>query len=375
MATQTYSPGLEGVIAGETTLSFVNPERNSLMYRGYDIRDLAEHATFEEVAFLMLHGHLPTQAEYDTFTTTLKAERELPEAVLNTIKTFPQNSNPMDMLKAGVTLLSLYEKEVKDGSHEANIRKSTRLIAKFPALTTYSFRLTRGQDIVHPNNELGHAANFLYMLTGEIPNPETAKLFEQTLIAYIDHGFNASTFASRVTTSTLSDIHSGVASAIGTLKGPLHGGANEEAMKMLLEIGTPDKAEAYVLDALATKKKMMGFGHRAYKTGDPRAFLLTEKAKELCERTDNMNWFETASIVRETMIREKNIFPNVDFPTAYIYYVMGLPIDIYTPMFAVARVAGWCSHMIEQLDNNRLIRPKANYEGPQHVPFVAMSDR
>lgn len=375
MSTQTYSPGLEGVIAGETKLSFVNPERNSLMYRGYDIRDLADNCSFEEVAYLMFYGHLPTQAEYDGFLSILKQERALPQNVIDILKTFPANSIPMDMIKAGVALLSLYDEDVKDGSHDGNVRKSIRLLSQLAMLTTYSYRASRGQSIIEPDNNLGHAANFLYMLNGEKPDDITAKLFEQTLIAYVDHGFNASTFASRVTTSTLSDIHSGVVSAIGTLKGPLHGGANEEAMKMLLEIGTPDKAEAYVLDALATKKKMMGFGHRAYKTGDPRAFLLTEKAKELCERTGNMNWYNTAEVVRETMQREKNIFPNVDFPTAYIYYVMGLPIEIYTPMFAVARVAGWCSHMIEQLDNNRLIRPKANYEGPQHVPFVPMGER
>lgn len=375
MSTQTYSPGLEGVIAGETQLSFVNPERNSLMYRGYDIRDLADHCSFEEVAYLMFYGKLPNQNEYDSFVAQLKADRQLPQDVINTIKTFPTNSTPMDMIKAGVALLSLYDPDVADGSHDANVRKSIRLLAQLSTLTTYSYRATRGKEIIEPKQELGHAANFLYTLNGEVPDDVTEKLFEQTLIAYIDHGFNASTFASRVTTSTLSDIHSGVVTAIGTLKGPLHGGANEEAMKMLLEIGSPDKAEAYVLDALANKKKMMGFGHRAYKTGDPRAFLLTEKAKALCERTNNMQWYDTAMTVRETMIREKNIFPNVDFPTAYIYYVMGLPIEIYTPMFAVARVAGWCSHMIEQLDNNRLIRPKANYEGPQHVPFVAMNDR
>ncbi len=375
MTTKAYSPGLEGVIAGETKLSFVNPELNSLMYRGFDIRDLAENACFEEVAYLMIYGKLPNQTEFDAFDALLKRERELPDTLIESMRQFPKNSIPMDLLRTGVSLLALYEEEVGDISHEANVRKATRLIAKFPALITYSYRLTRGQDIVRPDNTLGHAANFLYMLNGEKPNAETAKLFDTTLIAYTDHGFNASTFAARVTTSTLSDIHSGMISAIGTLKGPLHGGANEEAMKMILEIGTPDKAEAFTLNALATKRKIMGFGHRAYKTGDPRAFMLTEKGKELCERTGNEKWYEIAAIVRETMIREKNIFPNVDFPTAYIYYVMGLPIEIYTPIFAVARIAGWAGHVIEQQDANRLIRPKAIYEGPRHEAFVPMAER
>lgn len=375
MTTATYSPGLEGVIAGETKLSFVNPERNSLMYRGYDIRDLAEKSSFEEVAFLMLNGHLPSKAEFETFKQTLVAERSLPEPVLAAIKAFPKDGIPMDLLKTGVALLSLYDPEVSDISHDANVRKAIRLIAKFPALITYSYRLTRGKDIIEPDNSLSHAANFLYMLNGEKTDEQTAKLFDTTLIAYIDHGFNASTFASRVTTSTLSDLHSGIVSAIGTLKGPLHGGANEEAMKMLLEIGSVDKAEQYILDAIANKKKIMGFGHRAYKTGDPRAFLLTDKAKELCEATGNTKWFDIAQIAQQTMLKEKNIHPNVDFPTAYIYYIMGLPIEIYTPIFALARVAGWSSHVVEQLDNNRLIRPKANYEGDKHLEFVPMEKR
>ena len=375
MTTQAYSPGLEGVIAGETRLSFVNPERNSLMYRGYDIRDLADHSSFEEVAYLMLYGKLPTQGELDGFLKTLTSEAAIPEPVMAQIKLFPKNGIPMDMLRAGTALLALHDPEVEDISHDANVRKATRLIAKMPALAAHSYRLSVGKDIIHPDSSLSHAANVLYMLTGEKPDAQMAKLFDITLIAYVDHGFNASTFASRVTTSTLSDIHSGIVSAIGTLKGPLHGGANEEAMKMLLEIGSPDKAESFILNALTEKRKIMGFGHRAYKTGDPRAFLLTEKGRELCERTGNMKWHDMATTVRDTMVREKNIHPNVDFPTAYIYYVMGLPIEVYTPIFAIARVAGWCAHVIEQQDNNRLIRPKANYEGDKHVAYVPISER
>lgn len=376
-----YSPGLEGVIAGETQLSFVNPELKSLMYRGFDIRELAENASFEEAAFLMLHGHLPSKSELDAFNKDLLVARTLSPEMMAALKSFPkdlpngQAIHPMDKLRTATAQLALYDADTNDGSHDANVRKATRLIGAFATVVAANHRLAEGQEPIAPNNDLGHAANFLYMLTGETPNPDTARLFEITLIAYIDHGFNASTFASRVTTSTLSDIHSGVVSAIGTLKGPLHGGANEEAMKMLLEIDQPEKAEAFILDAIKNKRKIMGFGHRAYKNGDPRAFLLTEKAKDLCERTDNMRWYEIARIARETMIREKNIYPNVDFPTAYIYYVMGLPIPIFTPIFALARVAGWCAHMIEQLDNNRLIRPKAIYTGPEHCHYVAIGER
>lgn len=376
-----YSPGLEGVVAGETQLSFVNPELKSLMYRGYDIRELAGNASFEEVAFLMLHGHLPKASELATFTQALHNARKLPTELMATLENFPatlpngQAIHPMDKLRTAAALLALYDDDVNDGSHDANVAKATRMIGAFPSIVAANHRLTQGLSVIEPDNNLGHGANFLYMLTGKAPDEDTARLFDITLIAYVDHGFNASTFAGRVTTSTLSDIYSGVVSAIGTLKGPLHGGANEEAMKMLLEIDQPERAEQFILDAITNKRKIMGFGHRAYKNGDPRAFLLTEKAKDLCERTNNMRWYNIATIAQDTMIREKNIYPNVDFPTAYIYYVMGLPIEIYTPMFAIARVAGWSAHIIEQLDHNRLIRPNALYTGEEHLRYIPIEQR
>lgn len=374
-ATQEYSPGLEGVIAGETKISFVNPELKSLVYRGYDIKDLVEGASFEEVAYLLIKGHLPSQAHYNELITTLKAERELPEVITNAFKSFPSGKHPMDYLRAGASLLSLHDPEVGDNSHDANVRKAFRLLAKFPALITYSFRITQGKDIVHPNNDLSHAENFLYMLTGEAPDPYFAEVFDATMVCYADHGFNASTFAGRVTTSTLSDLHSGIVSAIGTLKGPLHGGANEEAMKMLKEIGTLDKAESWIKEALAQKRKIMGFGHRAYKNGDPRAFILTRMGREISERLGNTQWADIADVVERVMREDKNILPNVDFPTAYIYYLMGLPIEIYTPIFALARVSGWAAHIIEQHDGNRLIRPKALYKGEPHLEFKPLNER
>jgi len=373
--TLTYSPGLEGVIAGETTISFVNPQLVSLMYRGYDIRDLVNQSTFEETAFLLLYGHLPSQQEYDEFTTTLKKERTLPKQVVDAFYTFPKNNHPMDLLRAGVSLLALHDPENMDTSHDANIKRSVRLLAKFPAIIAHTYRICKGQDPVEPDNTLGHSENFLYMLQGEKPDPHTAKLLDATLICYAEHGFNASTFCGRVTVSTLSGIYSGTVSAIGTLKGPLHGGANEEAMKMLQEIGSVANAEKWVLDALATKKKIMGFGHRAYKTGDPRAAILTKMAREQAVRLGDTKWADMADIVEATMKREKNIIANVDFPTSYMYYQMGLPIDIYTPIFALSRISGWCAHMVEQLDNNRLVRPKAIYNGPQHVDYVPIEQR
>jgi citrate synthase len=375
MKTAEYSPGLEGIIAGTTTISHVNPDLNSLMYRGYDIQDLVQHATFEEVAFLLIKGHLPTQFEYDAFCNLLKQERDIPAQLVETFKTFPKNSHPMEMLRAGVSLLALQDVDKDDNSHDANIRKAIRLTAKFPALIAYSYRINQGQEIVKPDNSLGHGENFLYMLLGKKPDPYVSHVFDISLICYADHGFNASTFASRVTVSTLSDIYSGTIAAIGALKGPLHGGANEEAMKMLMEISSPETAEAWVLDALATKKKIMGFGHREYKTGDPRAAILTDMSGEVSEKLGDTRWQRTAAIVEEVMRREKNILPNVDFPTSYLYYLMGLPIEIYTPIFALSRISGWTAHMIEQLDNNRLIRPKALYEGPQHVAYVPRAGR
>jgi citrate synthase len=281
----------------------------------------------------------------------------------------------MDHLKAAVALIGMHDPEVEDNSHQANVRKAIRLTAKFPTLITAAYRYSIGKEPIAPDNSLTHAENFLYMLTGEKPDPFYAKIIDISLICYAEHGFNASTFSARVTASTLSDLHSAIVSAIGTLKGPLHGGANEEAMKMLLEIGTPENAEAWVKDALATKKKIMGFGHREYKSGDPRATILTEHGRELSDRLGDTKWGRMAAIVEEAMLREKGLKPNVDFPTSYIYYMMNLPIPIYTPIFAIARITGWSANVIEQLDNNRLFRPKAEYEGPRHKAYIPLEQR
>lgn len=374
-AMQTYSPGLEGVIAGLSQVSQVNPELDSLIYRGYDIRDLAQKATYEEVAYLLLHDDLPNKSQLEVFTRKINTQRDIPQALVNTLRALPKDSNYMDVLRSSVSLLAHFDPQTQDLSHEANVEKAIRLIAKIPTIITAAWRIFNGQDPIQPDSALNHADNFFYMLKGEKPDAYIARIFDTTMILYAEHGFNASTFAARVTASTLSDLHSAITSAIGTLKGSLHGGANEEAMKMLMDIGTLDNVEPYILNALAQKKKIMGFGHRVYKKGDTRAPILKAMGEDLSRRMNNMKWHEMADKVEEVMMREKGIFPNVDFPASYIYYMMELPIPLYTPLFAASRVAGWSAHVIEQLDNNRLIRPKSEYQGPKHRPFIALEQR
>jgi citrate synthase len=281
----------------------------------------------------------------------------------------------MDLLRSAVSMLAHFDPDVDDTSREANLQKAIRLTAKTATLAAATYRISNGKNAIDPDPSLSHAANFLYMVTGNKPDPLSVKAFDTSLVAYAEHGFNASTFSGRVICSTLSDLYSSVVGSIGALKGPLHGGANEEAMKMLIEIGSADKAKDWIHDAIATKKKIMGFGHREYKNGDPRAIIMTELGKSLSEQLGETKWHDIATVLADVMVNEKKIHPNVDFPTAYIYYLLGLPIDLYTPIFALARVAGWTSHVIEQLENNRLIRPKAIYEGPEYQAYVPIEQR
>ncbi len=374
-ATQTYSPGLEGVVAGVSKISQVNPDIDSLIYRGYEIRDLARNTLYEEVAYLLLHDDLPTKAQLQDFQQKINSQRDLPEPVVSMLRQLPKDSNYMDVLRTGVSMLSHFDPQAQEMTHDANVEKAIRLIAKIPTIITYAYRIFNGQEPIAPDPSLTHSRNFMYMLNGEKPDDYTARVFDTTMTLYAEHGFNASTFSSRVTSSTWSDMHSAITAAIGTLKGSLHGGANEEAMKMLLEIGSEANAEPWVMDALTEKRKIMGFGHRVYKKGDTRAPLLKAMGEELCQTLGDRKWCDIANKVEEVMLREKNIYPNVDFPTSYIYYMMGLPIPLYTPLFAASRIAGWAAHVIEQLDNNRLIRPKSIYEGPKHREFVPLEQR
>lgn len=370
-----YSPGLEGVIGGITRISEIDSDHSSLVYRGINVHELAEHGSFEETVYLLLYGELPTRAELDSFNGTLARERDIPDAVYETLRLLPKNTNGMDMVRAGYAVLAPFDPDYTAATHVDNVNKAVRIVAKAATIVANGYRLQRGQPIIKPDPSLRTAANFLYMLTGQKPDAYTEKVMDASLTLYAEHGFNASTFACRVTVATLSDIYSGVISGIGTLKGSLHGGANEEAMKMLQKIGTPDKADEWIHHALANKEKVMGFGHREYKKGDSRAFYMTRVAKEIGRLKGNTNWGEIADILEDVMLKEKGLYPNVDFPSAYAYYLLGIPIELYTPIFVIARTSGWCAHAIEQLDNNRLIRPKAIYEGETNVPYIPIDER
>ncbi len=372
-----YSPGLEGINAGITSICTVLPDGSSLTYRGYDIQDLAAKCSFEEVAYLLLHGELPTPNQMVAMQQTLVKARRLPDEVMNLLRSFPRGVNTMDALKAGVAVLALSDPDAGDNSTEANFRKATRLIAQIPTLVAALHRLDLGLEPVSPlGMDASHAENFLTMLLGEKPGPVVAKLFDATLSIYAEHGFNASTFAGRVIVSTLSDMHSGVLGAIGALKGPLHGGANEQAILMLQAIGSLDNVDPWLEDALANKKTIMGFGHRAYKQGDPRARLLTRMRDDLIkELNSDAPWPAMADRLADRLLEAKNLHPNVDYPIGYMYYMMGIPTRVYTPIFAIGRIAGWTAHIIEQLAANRLIRPNAVYTGPDARPLLPLSQR
>lgn len=372
-----YSPGLEGVPAGITTISEIDSDRSSLTYRGYDVHDLAEHGSFEEAAFLLLHGHLPTEAELTAFIKRLTDERDVPDEVYQAIKALPAKTHPMDAIRAAFSQLAPFDPDDKAAptDHQANLRKAERIIAKAGTMVANGYRIQQGLEPLPGRKDLSIAGNFLYLMSGAEPDAHTTKTLDASLVLYAEHGFNASTFACRVCVSTLSDLYSGVVTGISTLKGPLHGGANEEAMRMILEIGSPENAQAWIDDALTNKKKVMGFGHREYKKGDSRAFYMSKVAKQLGIEKGNTRYGEIADILEKTMLDRKGLYPNVDFPVGYAYYLLGIPIDVYTPIFVMARVAGYTAHAIEQLDHNRLIRPKAIYEGPTSKPYVALANR
>jgi citrate synthase len=372
-----YSPGLEGVPAGISRISEIDSDRSSLQYRGYDVHDLAEQGSYEQTSFLLIHGHLPTEAELTAYKARLGTERQVPGAVYDAIRTLPAGTHPMDSIRTAFSVLAPFDPDYRAPStdREANIRKAERIVSKAGTMVANGYRIAQGLDPIEPNPEHSTAENFLTLMTGEPAIAKTKQVLDASLTLYAEHSFNASTFACRVCVSTLSDLYSGIVTGISTLRGPLHGGANEEAMRMILEIGGPENAQAWIDDALATKKKIMGFGHREYKKGDSRAFYMSKVAKELGIESGNTQYGEIADILEKTMLERKNLFPNVDFPAAYAYYLLNLPIDLYTPIFVVARVAGYCAHAIEQLENNRIIRPKAIYAGDANLAYVPLSDR
>jgi len=368
--------GLEGVIALESELSSIDGQKGELIYRGYTIEDLAAHATFEEVVYLLWNGELPDAGELNALKSRLRAERELSDVVVNILRNAPDTAHPMAVLRTAVSALSFFDEEVEVMEVEANRRKATRILAKLPTVIAAFDRLRKGKEPIAPLGEGSMAYNFLYMLNGERPGDAAERTFDVCLVLHADHGLNASTFTSRVIGSTLSDMYSAVSGAIGALKGPLHGGANREVMRMLLDIDKKgaDPA-AYVRQRLTDKEKVMGFGHRVYRTMDPRAAILRDMVEDLSEEKDQRKWYDYSTEIMNTMIEDKDINPNVDFFSASTYYMLGLDPDLFTPIFALSRTAGWTAHLLEQWSDNRLIRPRAEYVGPKGKTFVPLADR
>lgn len=375
MSQPTFKAGLEDVVAGHSEICFIDGKEGRLVYRGYNVDDLANHSTFEETAYLLWHGKLPNKAELEALKAQIQAEQALPEPVLAWLRTLPRTASPMEVLRTTVSMLSHYDPEANDNSAEANMRKAVRLTARTPTAVAAWARLRAGQEPVAPQAGLSMAANFLYMLTGEQPSELHERVMDIALILHADHELNASTFAARVTVATLSDMYSGVASAVGALKGPLHGGANEQVMLMLQEIGDVAKAEDWIKQALAEKKKIMGFGHRVYKTEDPRATHLRRLSEEVGHTAGELKWFEMSRVIEQVVNREKGLYPNVDFYSASTYFMMGIPTDLFTPIFACSRMSGWTAHILEQYSNNRIIRPRAEYVGPERLTYVPLDER
>lgn len=360
-APEIYSPGLEGVLAGETAISTIV---DGLRYRGYPVTELAEKAGFDEVAYLLLHGELPTAHDLKAFQDRLVGARKLPEPLLTLLHSLPADTVPMDALRSAVSILAHFDPETNDSSRAANLRKAERLLAQIPLAVAAQFRFSKGHQLVPARPDLGHSANFLYMLRGVEAKPADVKAFDVSLILYAEHEFNASTFTARVVCSTESDLHSSIVAAIGALKGRLHGGANEKVMDLVRAAGGPETAETWIRAALARKERVMGFGHRVYKHGDVRARILKEYARSAAEAAGEMKWEQTAEIIEGVIEREKNLFPNLDWPAGRLYHALGLEVPLYTPIFVISRVTGWSAHVIEQLDHNRLIRPRSRYIGP-----------
>jgi len=354
--------GLEGVVACTTKISSIIDA--TLTYRGYTIEDLAENSTFEEVTFLLWNDRLPSKAELEKFRRDLVQAMPLEKSFVEVIQQLPtKNVHPMSWLRTAVSALALWDDKANDNSDSANKEKAIALTAKMGSLVTAFERIRTGKPMVAPKLDKSLAWNFMYMLTDTEPKPEFVKIFDTCLILHADHELNCSAFSARVTTSSLSDVYSAVTSAIGTLKGPLHGGANEQVMKMLKEIGTVEKARDWVKAALAQKQKIMGFGHRVYKNGDPRAKILRSMSEKLGKLTGQPHWYEMSALIDDTVQADKELLPNVDFYSATVYYSMNIPIDLYTPIFAVSRISGWLAHIFEQYANNRIYRPRGEYKG------------
>ncbi len=379
MSSTTAAPprGLEGIIAANSSICYIDGDRGILSYRGYDIHDLADNSTFEEVCFLLWYGRLPNRQELQELSINLWRESKLDASIVSLLRQAPRHAEPMDVLRTVVSALAFFDPEVKSNDHDANIRKAIRLTAQISMIVAYYDRIRKGLPLVEPDRYLNHAGNFLYMLAGERPSGTASRTFDIALILHADHELNASTFAARVTAATLADMHAAVTSAIGALKGPLHGGANEAVFRILeaIDKSAADPAD-YVRGMLAQKKKVPGFGHRVYHTEDPRATHLRKMSKELGESKGEPKWFEISRKIEEFIKANKKLNANVDFYSASTYHTLGIDLDLFTPIFAVSRISGWTAHIIEQHDDNRLIRPRAEYVGPRHPqPYVPLDER
>jgi len=367
--------GLLGIIVDETELSKVMPEINSLTYRGYAAQDLCARCNFEEVAYLILNKELPKKTQLKQFVKDLTKERALSKNLIEILKRIPKNSHPMDVARTAVSVMGLEDKESKDNSPKANLRKALRIFAKTPTAVAANFRSRKGLDIIDPKKDLSFSENFFHMCFGKVPSKDVVKAFDVSLILYAEHSFNASTFTSRVIASTLADIHSAIVGGISALKGPLHGGANEAVMEMFLEIKEPENAEKYILNKIKNKDLIIGFGHRVYKKGDSRVPTMTKYYYRTAEFYKNEKFPKISKILEQTMIKEKNIFPNLDFPSGPTYYLMGFDVNFFTPIFVMSRITGWSAHVNEQLKDNRLIRPLSKYTGSGHRKVLLIDKR
>jgi 2-methylcitrate synthase len=377
MANAGAGKGLEGIVAANSGICWIDGEAGVLSYRGIDIHELAEKSTFEECTYLLWNGMLPDQLELREFTAQLTLARALDQRIVDMLRSYPTSATPMEVLRTAVSALSFYDADEKDNSHDANVRKAYNLTAQVPMIVAIYDRIRKGLEIVPPDRSLNHAGNFLWMLNGVKPSTTATRTLDVALILHADHELNASTFAARVIAATLSDIHSAVTGAIGALKGPLHGGANEAVMRMLNEIQKSggDPVE-YVKNMLAARQKISGFGHRVYKTEDPRATHLRKMSEKLGNDAGNPRWFNYSRAIELYINAEKKLNANVDFYSASTYATLGIDIDLYTPIFAISRIAGWAAHVIEQLDDNRLIRPRADYIGPVYPsPYIPIEER
>ncbi len=367
--------GLLGIVVDETTISHVVPELSALTYRGYTVQELCDKCDFEEVAYLVLNGELPNKSQLKKFIKQERSERKLSKQILNDIKKMPRNAHPMDVIRTCVSLMALEDKDTKDNSPKANMRKAMRIFAKTPTAVAAYFRTRKGKSIIAPSNKLSFSENFFKMMFNKVPDKEIVRAFDISLILYAEHSFNVSTFTARTITSSLSDLHGAITGAIASLKGPLHGGANEAVMHMMKEIGKPEKAKAWIENALNKKKVVMGFGHRVYRTGDSRVPTMKHYMFKVAKLLKKEKYTRMYEILEKVMLQRKNIHPNVDFPCGPTYYMMGIDIDFYTPIFVMSRITGWSAHIMEQHASNKLIRPLSKYRGAEVREVMLLNQR